>query len=103
MREHPACGVRAYQGGTLRGNKPAVYLSSARRDCVEIIKLLLRPAKPPSCGCFFRALFGGLIVSTLPTTTLLKVLGEPHPFPLADRNHHRGGFGVAGLNKVELS
>ena len=41
----PTGGVRAYQGGTFRGTKPAVSLSSARRPVVEIIKFLLRPAK----------------------------------------------------------
>ena len=33
----------------------------------------------------------------------LKVLGEPSPHPLGDRNHHSGGLGVAGLNWVELN
>ena len=37
--------MRAYQGGTFRGTKPAVSLSSARRPVVETKKLLLRTAK----------------------------------------------------------
>ena len=37
--------MRAYQGGTFRGTKPAASLSSARGPVVEIIKLLLRPAQ----------------------------------------------------------
>ena len=33
----------------------------------------------------------------------LRVLGEPSPHLLADRNHHSGGLGVAGLNWVGLN
>ena len=47
---HPAGGVRASQGGTFRGTKPAGSLNSAWLPVVEIVKPLLRTAKEFSLG-----------------------------------------------------